>query len=178
MTTAEAHFAEAARLRRFLQTDAAVETLQGVSKLFKRRIVTIDEAAREVAVEFTVPAEFTTFTGSAHGGATATMIDEAASTAVIVRFGLHCFKGTTTMAVQYLRPVMPGTVTCRARVIREGKDIVFVECAAYDDKGRLLAKAQATASIDFSRPISEFTPSGRRFAYLEYEAPPEESPES
>jgi uncharacterized protein (TIGR00369 family) len=176
MTTIEAHFAAAAGFRRYIQTPAAAENLHGFSKLFKRRIVAVDEQQAEVVVEFTVPQEFASFTGSVHGGATATMLDEVSSMAIFARVGLHCFKGTATLTIQYLRPVMPGTVVCRARVLREGKEIVFVECGAYDPKGRLLAKSQATAPLDFSRPVLEFTPSGRRFAYLQDAPPPPPEP--
>lgn len=172
MTTIEAHFAAAAGFRRYMQTPAAAQNVHGFSKLFARRVVAVDEQQAEVAVEFTVPAEYATFTGSLHGGATATMLDEVSSMAIFARVGLHCFKGTATLSIQYLRPVLPGTVVCRARVLREGKEIIFVECGAYDAKGRLLAKSAATAALDFARPVLEFTPSGRRFAYLEAAAAP------
>jgi uncharacterized protein (TIGR00369 family) len=47
--------------------------------------------------------------------------------------------------VSFLRPVRPGRVICRGRVVKAGQSIVFLEGELYDEQGFLLARAPSSA---------------------------------
>jgi uncharacterized protein (TIGR00369 family) len=105
----------------------------------------IDQAKMEIEAAFEGRAAFTNPAGQIQGGFLSAMLDETMSVAGVVASGMTAFLPTLEMKTSFLRPALPGRLTCVGRVVKWGKAIAFLEGELYDDQGRLLAKATSTA---------------------------------
>ena len=54
---------------------------------------------------------------------------------------------TTDLHVQFLRPVRPGRLVGRGRIVKRGRDVGFLAGELYDESGDLVATATAAARI-------------------------------
>ena len=54
---------------------------------------------------------------------------------------------TTDLHVQFLRPVRPGRLVGRGRIVKRGRDVGFLAGEPYDESGDLVATATAAARI-------------------------------
>ena len=79
--------------------------------------------------------------GSLHGGVLATAMD------ISMGHLLHHVAApgaTLEMKVQFLKPVLSGLVRCEASFLRRGRSLSFLQSAATDAGGDLIAHATAT----------------------------------
>ncbi len=79
--------------------------------------------------------------GSLHGGAMATAMDISMGHLVNKVAGPGA---TIEMKVQYMRPVLQGTVTCEGRFTKRGRSLSFMESRLMGPDGKLAALATAT----------------------------------
>ena len=79
--------------------------------------------------------------GSLHGGAMATAMDISMGHLVAKVAGPGA---TIEMKIQYMRPVIAGTVTCEGRFTKRGRSLSFMESRLMDEDGKLAALATAT----------------------------------
>ncbi|MEM8581275.1 MAG: PaaI family thioesterase [Pseudomonadota bacterium] len=79
--------------------------------------------------------------GSLHGGAMASAMDISMGHLVNKVAGPGA---TIEMKIQYMRPVMDGTVTCEGSFTKRGRSLSFMESKLYTDDGKLAAHATAT----------------------------------
>ena len=79
--------------------------------------------------------------GVVHGGVTASLIDTAAAFAILTL--LEPGQSTTTidLTIHYLRPLLNGQATARARVLRAGRRLIVVNIEVVDEVGNLVATA-------------------------------------
>jgi uncharacterized protein (TIGR00369 family) len=79
--------------------------------------------------------------GVVHGGVTASLIDTAAAFAILTQ--LEPGQSTTTidLTIHYLRPLLNGQATARARVLRAGRRLIVVNIEVVDEGGNLVATA-------------------------------------
>ena len=105
----------------------------------------INQADREVEIEFQGRKEFTNPAGQVQGGFLCAMLDEAMAVSGVVASGMTAFLPTLEMKTSFLRPALPGSLFCVGRVVKWGKAIAFLEGELYDEQRRLLATATATA---------------------------------
>jgi uncharacterized protein (TIGR00369 family) len=79
--------------------------------------------------------------GITHGGAIASLIDTAAAFAIMTL--LEPGKSTTTidLTIHYLRPLLKGQATARARVRRAGRRVTVVSVDVTDEAQMLAATA-------------------------------------
>lgn len=75
---------------------------------------------------------------SVHGGVFASMIDSACACATMSN-DPTTFASTINLQVSYLKPVTKGTLTCRAEVVKNGRNISFCEAKVWNDKSELVA---------------------------------------
>ncbi|WP_349369292.1 PaaI family thioesterase [Salinarimonas sp.] len=79
--------------------------------------------------------------GSLHGGVMATAMDISMGHLVKKVAGAGA---TIEMKIQYMRPVVAGTVTCEGRFTRRGRSLSFMESRLMGEDGKLAALATAT----------------------------------
>ena len=100
-----------------------------------------DEAKEVCRLTFPVTDLLRNPQGALHGGVMATAMDISMGHLVAKVAGPGA---TIEMKVQFLRPVMGGTVTVDGSFTRRGRTMSFMESKLYDAEGRLAAHATAT----------------------------------
>jgi len=85
--------------------------------------------------------------GRVHGG----MIAALADAAMGIAFGRTLFSGedfsTIDMQVQFVRPVITGTIRAEATVVERGLRIGFVRCEILNSRGKLVATGTCTCTV-------------------------------
>jgi uncharacterized protein (TIGR00369 family) len=91
--------------------------------------------------------------GIVHGGATATLLDTAATAAAWATPNAKpTTRGTTVaLAINYIAAGQEGDMIAEGSVISRGGTLTIVDVIARDAGGRILAKAQATYKLDLAR---------------------------
>ncbi|WP_019633692.1 PaaI family thioesterase [Actinomadura atramentaria] len=107
--------------------------------------------------------------GTPHGGAIATLIDQAAGTAAARAGGLDPTVQTLVtvdLHVRYLARARGAAVHARAEVLKVGRQLITVECKVTDDGGALVAASDFAMMIvplaDRGRPNAQVPVSGPR----------------
>ncbi|MBD0325895.1 MAG: PaaI family thioesterase [Pyrinomonadaceae bacterium] len=82
--------------------------------------------------------------GLLHGGVTASLIDTAAAFAAMTL--LKSGESTTTvdLTIHYLRPLIEGRPSARARVLRAGRRVLVISVDVVDEREALVATALTT----------------------------------
>jgi len=113
------------------------------AKLMDAEFVGIDEESMTVEMAFTMPPEFSNIRGSVQGGLLAGPMDEAMGAAVYMATQGK-LQLTLDINLSLLRPVPLERVTVKARAVKAGRRVTFVESELFDASGRLCARATAT----------------------------------
>ena len=109
------------------------------------RLTEVEQEAQRVRMDFDVPAMFANPTGAIQGGFIAAMMDEAMSTCCIIASNVSMTAPKLEMNTSYLRRQMPGDAYHEARILKLGRSAAFMEAECFDNNGKLVAKATATA---------------------------------
>lgn len=109
------------------------------------RLTEVEQVAQRIRMDFDVPDMFANPTGAIQGGFIAAMMDEAMSTCCIIASNVTMTAPTLEMKTSYLRRLMPGPASVEARILKWGRSAAFMEAECFDDGGKLVAKATATA---------------------------------
>ena len=91
--------------------------------------------------------------GIVHGGATATLLDTAATAAAwATPAAKPTTRGTTVaLAINYIAAGKAGDLIAAGTVISRGGTLTIVDVVARDTDGNIVAKAQATYKLDLAR---------------------------
>lgn len=89
--------------------------------------------------------------GVVHGGILAALADTAAGFACYASLPKGTRLATIEMKINYLEPVVKGTIFADARVLRIGRTTAVAECDVRDTAGLLVAKALLTFSVGRGR---------------------------
>lgn len=114
-------------------------------------IVTTDPAAGELVMRMRFRPEFGRSSGGGerwHGGVISALADTAGDFALIMLHGAA--PPTVNLRIDYLRPVVGGAVTARAKVRKTGRSIAFVDIDIHGEDGTPVAIARgnyATAGL-------------------------------
>ena len=123
-----------------------------VARLLGWQLVALDAAAGTIEVEFSAKQDFTNPSGFVQGGMIAAMLDDSLGPAAFAMTGGKRMTTTIDLHLHYVRPVLPGRITTRARVVNLGARIAFLEGQLFDADGRLSAFATASALLADYRP--------------------------
>jgi uncharacterized protein (TIGR00369 family) len=98
--------------------------------------------------------------GTIHGGWISTIIDSALSCAVHTCLEPGEFYTTTSLTVNMVRPLLPGSgeVTCEGRVVHRGSRLATSEGDLQDSRGKLIAHGTVSCMI-FPNPAAS-SPNG------------------
>ena len=114
------------------------------ARLMGAHFVQMDEDTQTVTLGFTPPASFANMRGQVQGGLLAGFLDEALGAAVFVGSGGK-LQLSLDINLSLLRPVAMKPLTVKARPIKAGRRISFIEAELFDHDGKLCARATATA---------------------------------
>lgn len=79
--------------------------------------------------------------GVVHGGVIASLVDTAAAFAIITSLEPEQTTTTVDLTIHYLRPLIRGRVTAKARLLRAGRRILAIEVDVLDETQALAATA-------------------------------------
>lgn len=119
--------------------------LPPAAALLGAEILSADEDTQSVEVAFHPDAQMLNPSGTVQGGFVAAMLDDTMGPALLVGAKGKAVASTIDMTVSFLRPVQPGRVIGRGRVLRLGRQIAFLEAELFDEDGKLLARATSSA---------------------------------
>lgn len=104
-----------------------------------------DPAAGTIEVAFHPDARLLNPRGTVQGGFVAAMLDDTMGPALVSMTGGQVMPSSIDLTASFLRPVLPGRVIGRGRVVKLGKAVVFLEAELSDEAGTLLARATSSA---------------------------------
>ncbi|GGD56263.1 hotdog fold thioesterase [Erythrobacter arachoides] len=114
------------------------------AQLMGARFVGMDEGTKTVEMAFVPPAGFANMRGNVQGGLLAGFLDEAMGAAVYLGTNGK-LQLSLDINLSLLAPVAMEPITVKARPVKAGRRITFVEAELFDHKGHLCARATATA---------------------------------
>jgi uncharacterized protein (TIGR00369 family) len=108
---------------------------------------TPDGNAGTVHLAFEGTEDFTNPADNILGGFQAAMLGETVGAALVATLEPDQFQSTTQMTVNFMRPVRPGRITGKGRVVHREGDLVFREASLIDADDQVIATASATAQV-------------------------------
>jgi uncharacterized protein (TIGR00369 family) len=111
------------------------------------QLLSVDADAGTIEVAFTATEQFLNPTGHVQGGLLAAMLDDTLGPALVATLGPGEFAPTADLHVQFLRPVRPGRLVGRGRIVRRGSGVGFLAGELVDESGAVVAVATATAVV-------------------------------
>ena len=100
-----------------------------------------------IELAFTATESFTNPTGNVLGAFVAAMLYDTVGPALLATLESDQFQSTLALNVNFLRPVRPGRLIGRGRVVQREGDTAFLEASLHDSRGALVATAAATARV-------------------------------
>lgn len=105
----------------------------------------VDNGTIELA--FVATEDFTNPTGNVLGAFVAAMLYDTVGPALLATLEPDQFQSTLELNVKFLRPVRPGRIVGKGRVVHRDGDIAFLEASLLDSHDSTIATATATARI-------------------------------
>jgi uncharacterized protein (TIGR00369 family) len=83
--------------------------------------------------------------GNVQGGFVAAMLDDTMGPALVSMSGGTVMPSSIDLSVSFIRPMRPGRIIGRGRVVKQGRSVVFLEGELFDAAGNLLARGTSSA---------------------------------
>jgi len=96
--------------------------------------------------------------GTLHGGVLCDLADAAMGMAFASTLAPDESFTTTTLSINFFRPVWDASLRADARVVHRGKNLGYLECAVVDQDERLIAKATSTCVVLRGEAASRLRP--------------------
>jgi len=100
-----------------------------------------------IELAFAATEAFTNPAGNVLGAFVAAMLYDTVGPALLATLEPDQFQSTLELTVHCLRPVRPGRVVGKGRVVHRVGDLAFLEASLLDAQGTIIATATATARI-------------------------------
>lgn len=106
------------------------------------------ELGRGSAVlRFPYKKEFTQYLGAVQGGVIAAYADAAIAVAMLSVVPEGRDSVTTDLHMQYLRPIMSGSIVARAEVVHRGATLLLGTATVENEEGKICARCSATYMV-------------------------------
>jgi uncharacterized protein (TIGR00369 family) len=102
-----------------------------------------DVDAGTIELAFAATEDFTNPTGNVLGAFQAAMLYDTVGPALLATLEPDQFQSTLQLNVSFLRPVRPGRIIGKGRVVHRDGDLVFLEAALIDAQEQVIATATA-----------------------------------
>lgn len=114
------------------------------AELLGWELVSEDPEAGTIEIAFHPDGRMLNPQGTVQGGFVAAMLDDTMGPALVSMSGGTLMPSSIDLNVSFLRPVRPGRVIGRGRVVKCGRAVVFLEGELFDEAGNLLARATSS----------------------------------
>jgi uncharacterized protein (TIGR00369 family) len=105
----------------------------------------VDSGTIELA--FAATGDFTNPTGNVLGAFVAAMLYDTVGPTLLATLEPDQFQSTLELNVNFLRPVRPGRIVGKGRLVHRDGDIVFLAASLTDSQEKVIATATAMARI-------------------------------
>lgn len=109
--------------------------------------IAADVETGTIELAFAASEDFTNPTGNVLGAFVAAMLYDTVGPALLATLEPDRFQSTLELSVHFLRPVRPGRVIGRGRVVHREGDLAFLEASLIDSDDATVATATATARV-------------------------------
>jgi uncharacterized protein (TIGR00369 family) len=106
-----------------------------------------DVEAGTIELSFTATEAFTNPSGNVLGAFLAAMLFDTVGPALLATLEPDQFQSTLQLSVDFLRPVRPGRLVAKGRVVHRDGDLAFLEASLLDANAAVVATATATARV-------------------------------
>ena len=106
-----------------------------------------DVEAGAIELGFTATEAFTNPAGNVLGAFQAAMLYDTVGPALLATLTADQFQSTQQLSVSFLRPVRPGRLVGRGRIVHRDGDLAFLEVSLTDAEGVVVATATAIARV-------------------------------
>lgn len=120
-------------------------TAPPASQLLGWELISVQPDKGEIEIAFHPDERMLNPRGTVQGGFVAAMLDDTMGPALVSLSGGKVVPSSVDMNVSFLKPVMPGRVIGKGRVLNLGKRVAFLEAELFDEAGTLLARATSSA---------------------------------
>jgi uncharacterized protein (TIGR00369 family) len=110
-------------------------------------LIDADVEAGTIELAFAATEDFTNPVGNVLGAFQAAMLYDTVGPALLATLDPDQFQSTLQLSVSFLRPVRPGRLVGRGRVVHRDGDLVFLEVSLAGPEGTVVATATATARV-------------------------------
>jgi uncharacterized protein (TIGR00369 family) len=100
-----------------------------------------------IELAFTATDAFTNPTGNVLGAFQAAMLYDTVGPALLATLAPEQFQSTLDLKVNFLRPVQPGRILAKGRVVHRDGEIAFLEASLIDSNDAIIATATAVARV-------------------------------
>jgi len=100
-----------------------------------------------IELAFAATEDFTNPAGNILGAFQAAMLYDTVGPALLATLDPDQFQSTLGLSVQFLRPVRPGRVVGKGRVVHRDGDLAYLEATLVDSDGATIATATATGRV-------------------------------
>jgi uncharacterized protein (TIGR00369 family) len=110
-------------------------------------LIDADVEAGTIEVAFVATEAFTNPAGNVLGAFQAAMLFDTVGPALLATLEPDQFQSTLQLNVSFLRPVRPGRLVGKGRVVHRDGVLVFLEASLLDGDAAVIATATATARV-------------------------------
>jgi uncharacterized protein (TIGR00369 family) len=110
-------------------------------------LIDADVENRTIELAFAASEDFTNPAGNVLGAFVAAMLYDTVGPALLATLEPDRFQSTLELSVHFLRPVRPGRVIGKGRVVHRAGDLAFLEASLFDPDDATVATATATARV-------------------------------
>ena len=110
-------------------------------------LVAADPERGTIEIASAATEAFTNPAGNVLGAFVAAMLYDTVGPALLATLAPDQFQSTLDMRVSFLRPVRPGRVIGKGRVVHRTGDVAHVDASLFTSDGTLIATATATALV-------------------------------
>lgn len=121
-----------------------------IADLLQVRVEAVDLEAGVVRSRFQGAPEFCNPAGQVQGGMLCAMLDHLCATGIEALLEANQSLVTLNLHTTFLRPALPGEIQGEAQVVRQGREISYVEASLLQD-GKVVARASSSCKI-LTRP--------------------------
>ena len=125
-----------------VETGGAQEFPAPIGRLLGLKLT--DVSMGRATIEFEATERHAHPTGTLHGGVLCDIADAAMGFAYYTTLAADESLTTLELKINFLRPVSKATLRAKAKVVRAGRFVGFVECDVVDEQERLVARASST----------------------------------
>jgi uncharacterized protein (TIGR00369 family) len=109
--------------------------------------INADTQKGTIELAFAATEDFTNPTGNVLGAFIAAMLYDTVGPALLATLEPDQFQSTLVLNVNFLRPVRPGRIIGKGRVVHRDGDLAFIEASLIDSHEAIIATATATARV-------------------------------